>query len=123
MTALLQEHDGRRHPRMNTKRMPGYLIFEKTGEKVPCTSVDVSKYGIGILSPHWIIPDSELILVVPEGEIRLELVWGMLYQSQFYDNESSPENVCYKVYRYGLRLMSEDQDLAEIFSKLDCLDR
>jgi hypothetical protein len=115
------QHEGRRHPRINAKRMPGYLISEKTGEKVPCTSVDVSKNGIGIISPDWILPDAELILVVPERQIRLELVWGMLYQSQFYDNETSPENVVYKVYRYGLRSMTDDCDIAEIFSALDCL--
>jgi hypothetical protein len=104
--------------------MPGFLMVKDTGQKIPCQSVDVSHIGIGIISPEWLVPDAEVVFVIPSGEISLELVWGMLYQGTFYDNDLdlSPQNVCYKVYRYGLKATDETFDLARFFAEHGCID-
>lgn len=104
------QSERRRVPRRScVGKMPGLLIRSSGGEPITCMSVDVSRFGLGIVASSELFLDEILVLQLPKKSVELKIV------------ASTKEKNMNNLWRYGLVLLDTDIDLEQIFSDTGCI--
>lgn len=92
----------RQHPRHKPDLQLNFQMVSTTGRNISFKIRDFSASGLGILTEDNILPEINFIFKYKEHKLLLELIWGM------EKNETEVLN------RYGLKLLSKDQNLVTL---------
>ena len=90
--------------------LPGKLLRQASNVDLPCKLVDVTPHGLGVVSGAILEPGELLALKMKNSEVLLEVAWG---RPDFGKND---------LYRYGLKVLTENCDLEAIFTACGLLE-
>jgi hypothetical protein len=92
-----------------TGLLPGRMVNMSTERPISCRPIDISDFGLGILTADELPMGTQLVLVLPQKSVKFKVVW---VAEDFGKNNLK---------RYGLASEEQDVNVEVLFTEAGCL--